>query len=144
MLNSGLFSSRDIDWATPKTFFDELDAEFHFTLDACATAENAKCANFFSPEQDGLKQVWSGTVFMNPPYGRQILRWVEKAFKTAETGGATVVCLLPARTDTRWFWDFCFKGEVRFIRGRIKFERLGAKTSAPFPSCIVIFRPKPK
>jgi len=142
MLNSGLFSSAHCDWATPQALFDALDAEFGpFTLDPCASSENAKCERFFTKEQDGLSQEWSGRVFMNPPYGRSIGAWMRKAFESVETGRAEiVVCLLPARTDTAWWHDYCAKGEVRFIRGRIKFERDGKSAPAPFPSCIVVFR----
>jgi len=114
-----------------------LHAEFRFDLDVCATAENARCARFFTKAQDGLAQDWTGnTVFMNPPYGLTIARWIEKA-SGIERG--VVVCLLPARTDTAWFHDFIYKrAEIRFIRGRLRFSR--SRNSAPFPSMIVIFR----
>lgn len=136
-----MFSSATDMWATPQWLFDDLDAEFHFTLDACAVADNAKCASFFSPEQDGLSQEWRGTLWCNPPYGRQIGKWVEKAASSAASGLATVVMLIPARTDTAWFHDYVYgKAEIRFLRGRLKFG--DSKNSAPFPSMIVIFRPE--
>lgn len=140
MINKGLFTSNTDMWATPQDLFDELDAEFHFELDVCATAENAKCKRYFTPEIDGLRQNWrGGTVFMNPPYGRNIGLWVRKA----ATCDATVVCLLPARTDTRWFHEYIYhKAEIRFLRGRLKFG--DGKNSAPFPSMIVIFRENEK
>lgn len=132
------FSNKTDNWATPQWLFDELDREFHFTLDVCASEENAKCKTFFSKEQDGLQQEWTGTIWCNPPYGRQIAKWVEKASQTAENGH-TVVMLIPARTDTAWFHDYCYgKTELRFVRGRVKFG--GAKYNAPFPSLIVVFR----
>lgn len=136
MITSGLFSSATDMWETPQNFFDELDKEFHFSCDVCATRENAKCAKFYTPEQDGLKQTWGGGIlWMNPPYGREIGKWVKKASES----NATVVCLLPARTDTRWFHDYIYgKAEIRFVRGRLKFG--GSKNSAPFPSMVVIFR----
>lgn len=135
MINRGLKSSKSGDWSTPQDFFEKLDSEFHFTLDPCATKKNAKCSKYFSRRQNGLGQPWKGhTVFMNPPYGREIVKWVRKAYES----DATVVCLLPARTDTAWWHDYCMKGEVRFIRGRIKFS--GHKWNAPFPSAVVIFR----
>lgn len=135
MITSGLFSSATDMWETPQNFFDELDKEFHFSCDVCATRENAKCAKFYTPEQDGLKQTWGGALWMNPPYGREIGKWVKKASES----NATVVCLLPARTDTRWFHDYIYgKAEIRFVRGRLKFG--GSKNSAPFPSMVVIFR----
>lgn len=134
------FSSKTSDWETPQDFFDRLNSEFHFELDVCATPENAKCKRYFTPEVDGLKQKWTGVCWMNPPYGREIGRWVKKAYESAQEG-TTVVCLLPARTDTSWWHDYCMKAdEIRFIRGRLKFS--GAKHPAPFPSAVVIFRPK--
>jgi phage N-6-adenine-methyltransferase len=130
------YSSETDDWATPQALFDELAAEFAFTLDVCATAENAKCERFFTVEDDGLAQDWAGVCWMNPPYGDAIVRWVEKAYETGRAG-ATVVCLVPARVDTGWWWDYCRHGEVRFLRGRLKFG--GGANSAPFPSAVVVF-----
>jgi len=130
------YSSDTDEWSTPQALFDELHAEFDFGLDVCATASVAKCPTFFSPEQDGLAQDWSGTCWMNPPYGATIGRWVEKAWESAKAG-ATVVCLVPARVDTGWWWDHCRFGEVRFLRGRLRFG--DALTGAPFPSAVVIF-----
>jgi phage N-6-adenine-methyltransferase len=117
--------------------FQRLQREFPFTLDVCALPENAKCERYFTPEDNGLTKKWSGICWMNPPYGREIGRWMQKAFDASEHG-CTVVCLVPARTDTEWWHRFSVRGEVRFIRGRLKFG--GAKSSAPFPSAIVIFR----
>jgi phage N-6-adenine-methyltransferase len=126
-------------WETPPWLFRHLDAEFSFTLDAAASIDNAKCERFFTVEDDALVQDWSGeVVFLNPPYGRVIGQWIAKAYDEAQAG-ATVVCLLPARTDTGWWHDYCAKGEVRFIRGRLKFGN--QKGSAPFPSAVVVFRP---
>lgn len=132
------FSSQTVEWATPQLLFDDLDAEFGFEADVCATPENAKCPKFFTKADDGLAERWSGVCWMNPPYGRQIGHWVRKAFESAQQG-ATVVCLVPARTDTKWWNRYCVFGEIRFLEGRLKFG--GAKHSAPFPSAIVIFRP---
>ena len=134
-VNKGLFTSNTDLWATPQDFYDRLDQEFRFDLDVCALPENAKCARYFSPDDDGLKQEWNGTVWCNPPYGRQIGKWVEKAYKS----GCTVVMLLPARTDTGWFHDYIYgKAEIRFVRGRLKFGE--SKNGAPFPSIVVIYR----
>jgi phage N-6-adenine-methyltransferase len=133
------FSSATDLWATPQSFFDGVAAEFKPETDVCALPENAKCARYFTPEQDGLAQPWNGVCWMNPPYGRAIGAWVKKAFESAQEG-ATVVCLLPARTDTAWWHDYAIKGEVRFLRGRLKFG--GQKNSAPFPSALVVFRPR--
>lgn len=137
-MNSAVFYSSKTDmWATPQDFFDALDAEFHFTLDACAVKENAKCEAYYTPEQDGLDQPWTGRVWCNPPYGRNVGQWVKKAHDTA-SGGGFVVMLLPARTDTRWFHDYIYgKTEVRFIKGRLKFG--SCQNAAPFPSIVVIF-----
>jgi site-specific DNA-methyltransferase (adenine-specific) len=133
-----MFSSATDEWATPQDFFDQLNEEFKFTLDPCATHESAKCARYFTEEDNGLAQDWAGeVVFMNPPYGRVLGQWVKKAFEES-VKGATVVCLLPARTDTRWFHDYIYnRSEIRFIKGRLKFG--DSKNSAPFPSMVVIF-----
>lgn len=132
-----MFSSKTDDWETPQDLFDKLDQEFEFNLDVCATRDNRKCRNFYAKELDGLKQDWSGVCWMNPPYGREIGKWVQKAYEES-LKGSTVVCLLPSRTDTKWWHGYCMKGEVRFIKGRLKFGN--SKNSAPFPSAIVIFR----
>lgn len=134
-----MFSSKTDLWETPQEFFDELDREFHFTLDVCALPENTKCSRYYTPEQDGLSQPWEGVCWCNPPYGREIGAWVRKALFSS-AGGATVVMLLPARTDTRWFHEYIYnKAEIRFIKGRLKFGN--SKNSAPFPSMLVVFRP---
>lgn len=136
-----LFSSETCEWPTPQWLFDALQAEFRFSLDPCSTESNRKCAKFFTLAEDGLSQSWAGeTVFMNPPYGRTIGLWMKKAFETSLTG-STVVCLVPARTDSRWWHSFAMKGEIRFLQGRLRFE--GGQHSAPFPSAIVVFRPVP-
>ena len=135
MTAPALFSSKTDLWETPQVLFDKLNAEFHFTLDACAISENAKCHHYYTPEQNGLSQNWAGIVWCNPPYGRKVGDWVKKASES----NCTVVMLLPARTDTRWFHDYIYhKAEIRFIRGGLHFG--GSKNSAPFPSMIVIFR----
>ena len=129
-----MFSSKTDLWATPQDLFDKYDAIYHFETDVCALPGNAKCKRFFTPEMDGLKQEWTGVCWCNPPYGRQIGKWVEKACKSF----ATVVMLLPARTDTKWFHDWCLPyGKIEFLRGRLKFG--GCENSAPFPSMIVVF-----
>lgn len=134
-----LFSSKSDEWATPQSVFDELDREFHFTIDAAASAENAKCDRYYSAEDSGLEKNWEGeSVFCNPPYSK-IKEWVEKAHDEGQKDNTVVVLLVPARTDTRWFHDYIhYRAEVRFIKGRLCFS--GSKTTAPFPSMIVIFR----
>jgi len=143
MNNDLFFSSKDQTWETPKEFFKTLDSEFHFTLDPCATAETAKCAKYYTVSEDGLLQDWTGeTVFCNPPYGKEIGKWVEKCF-WEHLRGATVVMLIPARTDTAYFHNYIYPtAELRFIRGRLKFGN--AKTGAPFPSMLVIWRNNPE
>ncbi len=132
------FSSKTDQWSTPQDLFNELNSEFSFDLDPCATDENAKCSKYFTVDDDGLSKFWGdSTVFMNPPYGREIKKWMEKAYN-ASLYGATVVCLIPSRTDTRWWHDYAMKGDIRFLRGRLKFGN--SKNSAPFPSAVVIFR----
>ncbi len=137
-----MFSSKAMDWATPQTFFDLLDSEFHFTLDPCANETNHKCDHYYTVEEDGLKQSWSGkTVFCNPPYGRAIKDWVKKCSEEAKQPDTTVVLLIPARTDTAYFHDYIYQKpnvEIRFLRGRLKFG--DEKNSAPFPSMVAIFR----
>lgn len=130
-------TARD-DWETPQWLFDELDSEFCFTLDAAASRHSAKCRGYFSKVVDGLNQDWYETVWVNPPYGRAVGKWVEKAYKEWKKG-CTVVMLLAARTDTKWFHKYIYNiAEVRFIKGRLKFG--GAKNSAPFPSMVVIWK----
>ena len=132
------FSSKTDMWATPQAFFDKYNDIYKFDLDVCATRENAKCEKYFTEEDDGLAQEWTGVCFMNPPYGREIIRWMKKAYESS-LRGATVVCLVPARTDTKWWHEYAMMGEIEFIRGRLKFG--DAKNSAPFPSAVVIFYP---
>ena len=138
-----MYSSKSDLWETPQDLFDQLDDEFHFTLDVCALPENAKCPKFYTPEQDGLSQPWTGVCWCNPPYGRYVTgRWVRRAWE-ASAAGTTVVMLLPARTDTTWFHEYIYRKErveIRFLRGRLKFG--GSRNSAPFPSMIAIFRPE--
>ena len=136
MITSGLMSSNSDRWETPQKLFDELNQKYNFEIDVCALPENAKCENYFTPEVDGLSQDWTGVCWMNPPYGREIGKWMKKALESSRNG-ATVVCLVPARTDTAWWHDYAMKGEIEFIRGRLKFGN--SKNSAPFPSAIVVF-----
>lgn len=136
-INDGLYSSSTDNWGTPQLLFDELNKEFHFTLDPCANEINHKCEKYFTVEDNGLIKSWEGErVFCNPPYGREMYKWVKKAYEENEKG-TFVVMLLPARTDTRWFHDFLYKNfEIRFIKGRLKFN--DGKEDAPFPSMIVV------
>lgn len=137
-----MFSSKTDEWATPMDFYNNLNEEFHFDLDPCANEYNHKCEKYFTIEDNGLLQSWAGhNVFCNPPYGREIGKWVEKAYKTNKKHGNVVVMLVPARTDTKWFHEYIYhKAEVRFIRGRLKFS--GAKFNAPFPCMVVIYKQK--
>lgn len=119
MNTNGIWSSMTDEWYTPQDLFDKLNEEFHFNLDPCATKENHKCELYYTKEDDGLQKNWNGfNVFCNPPYGRQIGKWVEKAYNS----NALTVMLLPARTDTKWFHEYIYnKSEIRFLKGRIKF-----------------------
>lgn len=129
-----MFSSATDLWETPQDFFDRLNVEFNFDVDVCATPENAKCTKYYTKEQDGLAKNWEGVCWCNPPYGREIGKWVRKASES----GCTVVMLLPARTDTKWFHDYIYgQAKIRFVKGRLKFGN--SKNSAPFPSMVVIF-----
>ncbi len=141
-MNTELFFSCKTDqWETPQDFFDQLDNEFHFTLDPCADESNHKCERYFTKEQDGLKQDWSGEiVFCNPPYGRKVGEWVQKCFQEVYAGDCKcAVLLLFSNTDTKWFHDWIYhKAEVRFVKGRLKFG--GGKVNSPKPSMVVVFR----
>jgi len=134
-----LYSSKSDLWGTPFPFFKKLDEEFNFELDVCAIAENTKCEKYFTPDQDGLQQEWNGICWMNPPYGKTIGAWMKKAYESSLVG-ATVVCLIPARTDTNWFHDWVVdKAEVRYVRQRITFT--GGDYQAPFASLVIVYRP---
>jgi site-specific DNA-methyltransferase (adenine-specific) len=138
-ISKGLMSSETVEWATPQAFFDELNEEFHFTLDPCSTHRNKKCEKHYTKEDDGLSKDWSGEiVFCNPPYGREIVDWVKKCHLESMKG-TTVVMLIPARTDTSYFHDYIYrKHEIRFVRGRLHFNE--SKQGAPFPSMVVVMR----
>lgn len=167
-MNTDLFFSSETDqWATPLDFFKKVDAVFRFETDVCADAKNAKCEKFFDAEANGLKQIWTGVCWMNPPYGSPesicgpnckkkscqsrgyhnavykpgIEDWVKKDYESS-LAGATVVCLVPARTCSAWWQDYIVKGEIMLIRGRLKFGN--SENSAPFPSALVVFRPSLK
>ena len=136
-----LFSSKNECWSTPQSFFDDLNKEFGFTLDPCASSENAKCPKFYTEQDNGLMQDWSGNVvFCNPPYGRKIYEWVKKCYDESRKPNTTVVMLIPARTDTRYFHELIYHQatEIRFIRGRLKFG--DGKAPAPFPSMVVVYK----
>ena len=135
-------SSADLTWATPQDWFNYLHLEFKFTLDPCCTHANAKCPRHFTPAEDGLAQSWADErVFLNPPYGRELPKWLKKAYEAARDHGALVVGFVPARVDTEWWHRYAAKAsEVRFPIGRVKFGN--AEAGAPFPVAIVIFRPR--
>ena len=134
----GFIQTITCEWATPVWLFKNLDEEFHFELDVCATKENTKCKKFYTVTDGGVARNWEKVNWMNPPYGREIGRWVERAYGE-KLEGNTTVCLLPARTDTEWWHEYCMKAdELRFIRGRIYFG--GCENAAPFPSVVVVFR----
>jgi len=135
--------SKTDDWATPQKLYDELNAIYHFDLDPAASSTNHKCDNWYGldhvdeTKRDGLARPWEGSsVWVNPPYGRVLSQWVRKAYE--ESHDKTVVMLLPCRSDTAWFHDYAIKGNIQFIRGRVKFG--DGKSPAPFPSILVIFR----
>ena len=127
-------------WGTPQKLFDILNQEFNFDIDVCASHENAKCRAYFTRENNALTKQWIGTCWMNPPYGREIVQWMKKAYDSAEAG-ATVVCLIPARTSPPWWHDYALRGaELRFIRTKVSFT--GPVSGVPFwGSVIAVFRP---
>lgn len=144
-VNKVHFSSRSNEWATPQSFFDRLNEEFRFDLDPCCTTESAKCSTFYTEADDGLVKPWFGTVFVNPPYGRGIGKWVKRCYDMAQDG-CTVVLLMPVRSDTPYWHDYVMRSsEVRLVRGRLRFTG-GPKENpdshnAPFPCAVVVFRP---
>lgn len=138
-----MFSSENNEWATPQPFFDKLDNKFNFTLDPCATKKTAKCNKYYTKKDNGLSKSWEGeTVFVNPPYGRELKNWVKKAYDESRNSGTTVVLLCPARTDTKYFHSYMMKAsELHFIKGRLKFESDNkVSNSAPFPSVVAVFK----
>lgn len=136
--NSVHFSSERDNWETPQNFFDKLNEEFGFTLDVCAEDDTAKCEKYYTKKDDAFTKKWKGVCWMNPPYGRGIGVWLEKAYETSQNE-STVVCLIPSRTDTKWWHDYVMQAaEIRFVKGRLKFD--GHKNSAPFPSAVVVFK----
>ena len=141
-IQKAMVSSNTNEWATPRKFFDNLNAEFNFTLDPCSTHENALCEKHYTIAENGLLQEWTDEiVFMNPPYGRQIHLWIKKAWEES-LRGATVVCLIKPTTDTKYWHEFIFPyaAQVRFIKGRLKFGN--SNDAAPFSSAVVIFTEK--
>lgn len=147
-MHKALLSSSGQEWRTPQEFFDMLNKEFNFTLDVAAANDNALCPAFFTKDRDALKRSWrpkTGSVFCNPPYGREIGHWVKKAYHEAIKHDTTIVMLLPARTDTSYFHNYIYgHAEIRFLRGRLKFTDSTGKTHwpAPFPSMVVIYNKK--
>ena len=141
--NDGRWHSRGSDWSTPQDLFNKLDAEFHFTLDVCASDWNKKCVKYFDKGIDSLKLYWGrdSICWMNPPYGKVLNDWMKKAYEEAQNG-AVVVCLVPSATDTAWWHDYAMKGEIRYLRGRPRFQTKEGTWQQTFsPSVIVIFRP---
>ncbi len=137
MGNNVHFSSMRLDWRTPTTFYEVLNKEFKFDLDPCAAKGHELAPHNFY-ENDGLKVKWFGVVFMNPPYGRKIMKWLAKAYAEVKYGHCKVVALIPSRTDTAWWHDIVMQAtEIRFIRGRLCFD--DGQYPAPFPSCVVVF-----
>lgn len=142
-IHEGMFTSSADDWTTPDDFYQLLDSEFGFTLDPCCYAETAKCARYFTKEDDGLRQDWTGSVFMNPPYGREIGAWVRKAYEAAQTTADVVVCLIPSRTCSQWWHRYCMRAaEIRLVCGRLRFggQKPEKDHDAPFPNAVIVFR----
>lgn len=148
--SSAAMSSMNDTWSTPISFFNKVSKEFIFTLDAAALQSSALCSKWYGPNhpeekrRDAFSQDWhqdadDGAIWLNPPYGKTIKEWMKKADEESKKG-ATVVCLVPSRTDTAWFHDYCIHHEVRYIRGRLKFGN--AKNAAPFPSALIVMRKK--
>lgn len=133
------YSSKNHTWETPQDFFDKLDSIFNFTLDSCAEEDTAKCISYYTKEDDALVQDWKGIVWCNPPYGREQVKFVNKALMESVKHNSTIVVLIPARPDTKLWQDVIFPNasQVCFVRGRLKFGK--AKDSAPFHCAVVVF-----
>lgn len=138
-ITKGLTSTGNIVAETPKYLFDRISSIFNFSLDACALPENAKCESYYTPEDDGLSKPWRGGVWCNPPYGREISSWVRKAYEESQKEyNSFVLMLLPARTDTKWWWEYVQgKATLFFIKGRVKFG--DHNVGAPFPSVLALY-----
>ncbi|MFU0834105.1 MAG: phage N-6-adenine-methyltransferase [Lactiplantibacillus plantarum] len=144
MINEALFTSNKEDWETPQDFYDRLNTKYHFEWDLAASDDNAKCSCYFTRDDNSLEQDWeglSGNLFLNPPYGRELKLWVKKAATTGLKDKQNLVMLIPSRTDTSYWHDYIFNhAEIKFLRGRLKFEVDGVSgDSAPFPSAVVIY-----
>ena len=142
-IQEAMFSSKSGEWETPQDFYERLNRAYDFNLDPCCTEETAKCKKYFTKEEDGLNKSWKGhRVFMNPPYGRKIGEWLKKAHEEGTKPQTTVVCLIPSRTDTKYWHKYCMKAdEIYFVKGRLKFGN--SSNAAPFPSVVVVFRGPP-
>ena len=138
-MTKGLTSTGNIVAETPKYLFDRISSIFNFSLDVCALPENAKCESYYTPKDDGLSKPWRGGVWCNPPYGREISSWVKKAYEESQKEyNSFVLMLLPARTDTRWWWEYVQgKATLFFIKGRVKFG--DHNVGAPFPSVLALY-----
>ena len=136
-------SSNNEEWETPRWLYDKLDATWHFDLDAASSDENALCEHHFTKSDNALIQDWGGyRVWLNPPYGRSMGDWMKKAAMESRKPGTIVVCLIPARTDTAWYWDWVvpYAAEIQPLRGRVRYCLGGRElNSSPFPSMLVRF-----
>ncbi|WP_081307060.1 DNA N-6-adenine-methyltransferase [Streptococcus dysgalactiae] len=143
VVQKSLLSSDKDYWETPQIFFEKLNEEFNFNLDVASSDNNAKCKNHFTVDDDGLSQDWTGNVFCNPPYGREIGKWVKKAYEESlKPYNNVIVLLIPARTDTKYWHDYIFgkAKDIRFLKGRLKFTINGKENyPAPFPSAVIIY-----
>lgn len=138
------FSSKSNEWETPEGFYNKLDCKYHFTLDPASTIENAKCDKFFTFQDNALEKDWSNNiVFCNPPYGRGIKYWIKKCYEEGLKENTIVVALIPSRSDTKYFHEFCMKAkDIYFVKGRLKFKNVFEDidgSPAPFPSMVVVF-----
>ena len=140
--NDYLHSSNNMNWETPDWLFDALDKEFEFTVDVCADEKNKKCKRFYSEDNSCLDKNWEDErCFMNPPYGRNLPKFMEKAYNESKKG-ATVVCVVPVRPESKWWQNYAMKAEIRYFRQRLKFTLTGKRSDvAPFATAIIVFKP---
>ena len=128
---SKMMTSIDQDWATPQLFVNLVEDRMNmkFDLDACSYSHTAKAPYWFTEEDNALSKDWIGNVWMNPPYGQAIPIWLNYAYEQSQKNNSTVVCLVPARTDTVWFHEAASRGYLTLLKGRIAFERADGKNT---------------
>lgn len=131
------FKSDKIEYSTPQKLYDFINKEFNFEIDVCASESNKKCNKYFNVKMDGLKQNWTGKCWMNPPFNKELKKWVIKAKQESEKHKSIICCLIPVRSNTNWWKECCESSEIRFIIGEVNFNEL--ERGLWLPMCLMIF-----